>query len=121
MVCSGSKKNEKDSRRNRRTINVKTNKCFNFYCTITGHVEKKKQAEHARVIKRLYSKDLIGHIEGKKLCWISRCGWNDIIEMDTNAVVIKVRMSLFGWRLEQVDDFCDYDDRLLILMKQQLT
>ena len=30
--------------------------------------------------------------------------------MYNNAVVINVRMSLFGWRLEQVEDFCDYGD-----------
>lgn len=62
-------------------------------------------AERARRIKHLYSKDLTSPAEGKKLCLRSRCGWNDIIEMDTNALVINVRMSLLGWGQEQVKVF----------------
>jgi hypothetical protein len=30
--------------------------------------------------------------------------------VDTNAMVINVRMGLFGWELEQVEGFCDYGD-----------
>jgi len=68
---------------------------------------EEKGAEHATRIKRLYSKDLIGQAEGKKLFWRSGCGWNGIIEMDNSAMVIKVNMSIFGWGLEQVKGFCD--------------
>jgi hypothetical protein len=53
----------------------------------------------------------------KKVYWRSRCGLNDIIEMDTNAIVIKVRMDLFDWGLEQVEGSCDYGDNLVFSNK----
>ena len=37
--------------------------------------------------------------------------------MDTNAVVINVRMDLFGWGLEQVKGFYNYGDRFSVYQK----
>jgi hypothetical protein len=34
--------------------------------------------------------------------------------MDANAVILNVRMSLFGWGLEQVEGFCGYGDRFSV-------
>jgi hypothetical protein len=75
---------------------------------------EKKAGGARKNYKSLYSKDLISQVEGKKLCWRSMCGWNDIIEMDMIAVVINVKMSSFGWRLEQAEGFCYYGNRLSV-------
>jgi hypothetical protein len=42
------------------------------------------------------------------------CRWNDIIEADIIAVVINIRMILFGWGLKEVEGFCDYGGRFSV-------